>query len=218
MLRNYRVFFDAAGLDHSSAVLVNHEHGANVVRVNNANAGQGLVREPLPFCDAMITNDPSLTLVTLHADCGCCYLYDPEHRAIGLAHAGWKGTLKRVAQRMVERMSAEFGSEPSRMHAALGPCICRSCFEVGEEIADEFVKEFSCAALKLPGRKGKAYTDIEAALALQLEDAGLAPENITSMGLCTYEREDLFFSYRRDKGQTGAMIGFLKLENRETAK
>lgn len=211
IIRNYRILFDAAELSIESAVLVNHEHGANVIRVDRGNCAQGLFREPLPFCDGIITNDPEVTLVTLHADCGCVYLFDPENSAIGLAHAGWKGTYKRIAQRMVERMTAEFGSSPDKLFALLGPCICKSCFEVDERIADDFVAEFSFPQLKQCGKKGKAFVDLESALIIQLTDAGLSNQRITSMGLCTFEREDIFYSFRRDKGQTGAMIGFLKL-------
>jgi YfiH family protein len=209
--RNYRIFCAAFGLDHSSLVLVNHEHGANVVRVDASDCGRGLTRENLPFCDGIITNDPFVTLVTLHADCSCVYLYDPEHRAIGLAHAGWKGTFKRVGQRMAERMAQEFGSRPEALFAAIGPCICKNCFEVDESIGADFAREFDYPGISKPGKPGKAYTDIEAALLIQLLDAGKRPENISSMGLCTYERKDLFFSYRRDRTETGAMIGFLRL-------
>ena len=211
VLRNYRIFFKAAGLDAESAVLVNHEHGANVLRVDKTDLGRGLFRETLPFCDGIITDDPAVTLVTLHADCGCVYLYDPVNGAIGLAHAGWKGTFKRIAQRMVERMKEEFSSDPADIIASLGPCICKNCFEVDERIGDDFVSEFSCESLKISGKKGKAFVDIEAALVIQLADAGIDGKNISSMGLCTFERSDILYSYRRDKGLTGAMIGYLKL-------
>ncbi|MBR5947087.1 MAG: peptidoglycan editing factor PgeF [Clostridia bacterium] len=211
VLRNYRIFFEVAGLDINRAVLVNHEHGANVERVDRGNFGQGLTREQLPFCDGIVTNDPEVTLVTLHADCGCVYLYDPKNHAIGLAHAGWKGTFKRVAQRLAERMREEFTSEPETMIASLGPSICKNCFEVDESIADDFVSEFSCESLKKTGRNGKAFVDIEEALIIQLTDAGVKQDNISSMGICTFERSDILYSYRRDRGRTGAMIGYLKL-------
>ena len=211
--RNYRIFCEAFGLDHSSLVLVNHEHGANVVRVDSRDRGRGLEREALPFCDGLITDDPKVTLVTLHADCSCVYLYDAEHKAIGLAHAGWKGTFKRVAQRLAERMGECFASRPEKLLAAIGPCICFDCFEVDAAIGEDFAREFDFAGIQKIGKPGKAYVDIEAALLIQLLDAGLRAENISAMHLCTFERSDLFFSYRRDKTMTGAMIGFLKLNN-----
>lgn len=209
--RNYKIFASAFSLDHASLVLVNHEHGANVVRVDRNDHGRGLEREPLPFCDGIVTNDPAVTLVTLHADCGCVYLYDPEHKAIGLAHAGWKGTFLRVGERLAEKMQREFSSRPEALIGALGPVICKNCFEVDEAIGRDFAREFGTESIVKSGKKGKAYVDLESALLIQLLHAGLAPEHLSSMDLCTYERGDLFFSYRRDKGGTGAMIGFLKL-------
>ncbi|MBQ1684575.1 MAG: peptidoglycan editing factor PgeF [Clostridia bacterium] len=211
--RNYRIFADAFGIDFGSLVLVNHEHASNVVRVDRRDFGRGLTREALPFCDGIITNDPAVTLVTLHADCSCVYLYDAEHSAIGLAHAGWKGTFKRVGQRMTEKMAEEFGTDPAKLVAAIGPCICKNCFEVDESIGHDFAAEFDYAGISKPGRPGKAYVDIEAALIIQLLDAGIPPQSICSMGLCTFERRDLFFSYRRDGAGTGAMIGFLRMKN-----
>ena len=215
--RNYHIFCEAfgeiCGFGHDSLVLVNHEHGANVVRVDRSFRGRGLTREPLPFCDGMVTNDSAVTLVTLHADCSCIYLYDPEHNAIGLAHAGWKGTFKRVGQRMAEKLTAEYGSRPEKLIGAIGPCICFDCFEVDSSIGEDFAREFDFDGIVKPGKPGKAYVDLEAALAIQLLDAGLLPEQISAMGLCTYERDDLFFSYRRDRTETGAMIGFMKLNS-----
>lgn len=209
--RNYRVFCSAFGFDPASVVLINHEHGTNVLRVDRSFAGRGLVREPLPYCDGLITDDPTVTLFTLHADCSCVYIYDREHHAIGIAHAGWKGTFRRVGQIMAEKMADEFGTKPEDAVAAIGPCICRDCFEVDESIGEDFAREFDFDGIRKAGKPGKAYVDIEAALAIQLLDAGVRPENMSIMGLCTYERRDLFYSYRRDRESAGAMIGFMKL-------
>ena len=212
VMRNYGIFCEAFGLDRGSLVLVNHEHGANVVRVDRGDLTRGLDREPLEFCDGIITDDPLVTLVTLHADCSAVYLYDEAHRAIGLCHAGWKGTFKRVGQRMAEKMGVEFGTRPEALKAVIGPRICFDCFEVDASIGDDFAREFAFNGIQKSGRPGKAYVDIEAALMIQLLDAGVKSENISAMGLCTYERRDLFFSYRRDRTETGAMIGFLRLK------
>ncbi|MBR4434644.1 MAG: peptidoglycan editing factor PgeF [Clostridia bacterium] len=211
ILRNFSIFCAAFELDEASLVAVNHEHGANVECVSGADFGRGIYRESLPFCDGIITNDPAVTLITLHADCGCVYLYDKKRRAIGLAHAGWKGAYRRVGQRMAEKMALEFGSDPAELIAAIGPLISFDRFEVDADIGADFEMEFGYPPIQKPGKKGKAYVDIAAALTIQLLDAGIGRENICLMDICTYERDDLFYSYRRDKTQTGAMIGYLKL-------
>lgn len=213
VLRNYRVFCDAFDIDPASLVVVNHEHGNNIVRVTRDDRGRGIYNGQLPFCDGMITDDPEVTLVTLHADCCCVYLFDPVARAIGLAHAGWKGTFKRVGQRLAEKLISEFRSDPKNLVAAIGPGISFDLFEVETEIADDFAREFDHEGIKKPGKPGKAYVDITAALMIQLLDAGVQPQNICAMDICTFTRDDLFYSYRRDRTKTGAMIGYLALKN-----
>ena len=95
--------------------------------------------------------------------------------------------------------------------AATGPCICFDCFEVGIEIGRQFAEEFRSEELVKPGQTGKAYVDIRAAIEKQLEECGVLPQNISAMPLCTFERSDLFYSYRRDRTKTGAMVSVLKL-------
>lgn len=208
---NFRLLSNSRGIDYNSLVLVNHEHGNKAIRVNKTDCGRGLFREPLPNCDGLVTNDPDVTLITIHADCGGIFLYDDEKRAIGLAHSGWKGTLNRMGQRLVETMINEYGSNPHTVKAVLAPCICFDCFEVDESLAEEFVVEFGCSQIAKPGRCGKAYVDIEVALCIQLFEAGIQPSNLSLMHHCTVEESELFYSYRRDGKGTGAMASYLRL-------
>lgn len=210
--KNYRILAEKRGLDYEKLVLVNHEHGCKVLSVSGKDAGRGLIREKLPFSDGLITDDPRITLVTGHADCGCIYIYDPKRHAIGLAHAGWKGAFLRMAQRLAESMMKEFSSAPADMAAALGPCICFDCFEVDSSLGEKFKAEFGQSCIVKAGRPGKAYVDIESILLLQLLEAGVRKENISLMHRCTYEEKELFFSYRRDGAGTGAMSAYMKLE------
>lgn len=207
---NYRRMCAAAGFPYESMVIVNYEHGASVERVDASDAGRGFDREPLPFCDALITNDPALTLITSHADCASVFLFDPETGAAGLAHAGWKGTLGRIGQRTVEAMADAYGSRPENMLGAVGPCICQNCFEVDEDLGKRFQREFPNIQCILPGKPGKVQLDMELCAAVQLADAGLRPDRITMMGACTYEMEEYFFSHRRDRGKTGDMAAYIR--------
>lgn len=211
ILRNFRILSDSFSIDYNTFAVVNHEHGSNVLRLDKNDGGRGLCREPLPFSDGLITNDPGVTLVTAHADCSAVFLYDKVTQSIGLAHAGWKGTFKRVGQRLCERMVSEFGCDPSNIIAAIGPCICFDCFEVDAQLGEDFKNEFGYDGIVKPGRKGKSYVDIEAALAIQLLEAGVVSDHLSIMHLCTYERKDLFYSYRRDGADTGSMASFMRL-------
>lgn len=211
VIANFKIFAEGAGIDYDDMAVVNHEHGANVLRIAHEHRGCGFYKDPLPPCDGIITDDPTVTLVTSHADCGAYFFYDPVHRAIGMAHAGWKGTLLRIGAEMARRMAEEFDTDPSDIIAASGPCICRDCFEVDADLGEKFQSEFGYPGISRPGRQGKAYVDLELAAAVQFVEAGIRPESITLMNACTYENRQHFFSHRRDKGITGSMAAYIKL-------
>ncbi len=211
VIANFKIFAEGAGIDYDDMAVVNHEHGANVLRIAHEHRGRGFDKDPLPPCDGIITDDPTVTLVTSHADCGAYFFYDPVHRAIGMAHAGWKGTLLRIGAEMARRMAEEFDTDPSDIIAATGPCICRDCFEVDADLGEKFQSEFGYPGISRPGRQGKAYVDLELAAAVQFVEAGIRPESITLMNACTYENRRHFFSHRRDKGITGSMAAYIKL-------
>lgn len=213
ILTNYRLLAEAYGLGFDKLALVRHEHGDNILRLDRSHAGRGITRELLDFSDGLITNDPELVLMTCHADCSAFFLWDRGKNAIGLAHAGWKGMRKRVGQRLLEKMVAEFGTDPADVIASIGPCICENCFEVERELAQSFADEFDCRDIYLvkPEKPDKGYVCLHAAAIIQLMDGGLPFENISVMRYCTFEERDLFFSYRRDGKGTGSMGAFLKL-------
>lgn len=209
--RNFELFCQAAHIAPEDMAIVNYEHGGNVLRVTASDRGRGFTQPPLPFCDGLVTNDPSVALITSHADCGAFFLYDPVKRAVGLAHAGWKGTLLRIGARAVTLMAQAFGSDPKDILVSTGPSICKNCFEVDLELAERFVEEFKTDALYTHGRPGKAQLDLELAAALQILDAGVPAQNLTLMHACTFELEAHFFSHRRDKGDTGSMAAYIRL-------
>lgn len=215
ILTNYKILCSAYGLNYSDLALVRHEHGDKILRLTGKDRGRGLDREPLEYSDGLVTDDPSVTLATCHADCSAFFFYDRKNHAIGLAHAGWKGMFLRIGQKMAERMHNEFGSDPSDLTAAVGPCICEKCFEVDLDLGKAFAKEFDCPDILTYGsgkKSDKAYVSLRAAALIQLLDAGLDINNISVMDHCTMEEKELFYSYRRDGKDTGSMAAFLKLK------
>ena len=215
ILENYRRLSKAFGLDYERLALVRHEHGSKILRIDLSHAGRGISREPLDFSDGLVTNDSGITLMTCHADCSGFFLYDKRNRALGLAHAGWKGMFARIGQRLVERMSKEFGTDPSELIAAVGPCICEDCFEVETEIGERFANEFDCPDIASFGRMykpGKCFVSLHAAALIQLRDAGVPLDRVSLMRHCTMEEKELFYSYRRDGKDTGSMAAFLRLK------
>ena len=210
VLENYRRFARGASVAYEDMVIVNHAHGNNVLQVSREDRGKGFDLPPLPFCDGLITNDPAVVLVTSHADCGAFFFYDPRKRAVGMAHAGWKGTLMQIGLVMAEKMQRAFGTDPGDILAAAGPCICPKCFEVDAELGEAFANAFEPGVCR-PGKPGKAYVDLPRCAAIQFLRAGILPEHITLMDACTFENPAMFFSHRRDKGVTGSMAAFIRL-------
>jgi polyphenol oxidase len=154
-------------------------HGAEVARVDEP---CGIVRG----VDALITDRPDVPLIATFADCCPVLLFDPGRRALGLAHAGWRGTAAAVARGMLEAMEREYGSRPGDMVAGLGPCVCGGCYEVGEEVAARFEP-----AVTRPSCDGRFLLDIGAANRRQLAGAGVPAERIHEHGACTMESAQL---------------------------
>lgn len=214
IMANYHRLADAFGLDFEKLTLVRHEHGDNIIKLTAEDAGRGVSREQFGFCDGFVTNDPSVVLMTCHADCSAFFIYDRSTRSIGLAHAGWKGMYKRIGQKLALRLKTEYGADPADMIAVIGPCICENCFEVENELAERFAMEFDCPDIYTRGvgdKADKGYVSLRTAAIIQLMDAGIPFESISVMRHCTFEEKELFYSFRRDGKNTGSMAAFLKL-------
>jgi len=188
--------------------------------------------ETQPVGDGLITATPGLLLGIQTADCLPIMLVDPKHRAVGVFHAGWRGTVKRIVEKGVGEMRRRFGSRPRDLKAAIGPGIQGCCYEVGAEVREKFESQFAYAAklfreveesdpvrekypmlfltARAPGHSvlpKKIFLDLVEANRQQLLAAGLPAKNIEASPLCTNCHTDLLFSYRAEKGKTGRMMG-----------
>lgn len=157
--------------------------------------------------DAMVTNQKDTCICILTADCASILLYDPVTPAVGIAHAGWKGTVSKIAGKTVTAMAKNYGSNPGNIIAAIGPCISAGSFEVGEEVATIFENTFTnkdAIVLRKP-EWPKPHVDIVAANCETLTEAGIKAENIETSGICTFQNDDIFFSARKNaRGRFGA--------------
>ncbi len=179
----------------------------------------------------MVTNIPGILLGILTADCLPVILVDPKRHAVGVFHAGWRGTTKRIVEKGVGEMHRWFGTDPGDLKAAIGPGIRGCCYEVGPEVRSTFEAQFSYGSAlvretkernevhekypllfltaRAPGHSElpkKTFLDLVEANRCQLIDAGVPVKNISDLGLCTFCRKDLFFSHRAEKGITGRMM------------
>lgn len=205
---NFRRAAGAVGVDPASMALVNYEHGDGIVRLTARDAGKGFSREiDYPHCDALIAMEPGVTAVTLHADCVPVFVADPGRGRIAACHAGWKGTAKRLPGKLVAEF-VSMGSAARDMLVAIGPHIRTCCFEVGDEIAEIFEREFGADTVDRCSYP-KPHVSLERAILRQFAEAGIGPEQVSLSGDCTHCLQDLYYSHRRDRGATGAMGSFV---------
>jgi YfiH family protein len=189
------------------------------------------VREPRLAGDGLITRTPGLLLAILTADCLPVILVDTKRRAVGVFHAGWRGTVKRIMEKGVGEMRRWFGTRPRDLRAAIGPGVHGCCYTVGPEVRTQFESQFEYGSklfreveesdpvrekypllfltARAPGHSElpkKIFLDLVEANRRQLLAAGVAAKNISASPLCTSCRTDLLFSYRAEKGVTGRMM------------
>ncbi len=209
---NFHKFCLAAGFDFSTLTASSQDHHTFIRRVYAENRGIGIFKpKDMQSVDGLITNEKNVTLVTYYADCVPLFFLDTKKRAIGLAHAGWRGTAAKIGEKTVKAMVREFNSNPSDIIAAIGPSIGPCCFEVDTPVYDEFMKlkeikpdEF----IKVKGA-GKYMIDLWEANSRIIKNAGVPKDNITKANLCTKCNSGWLYSHRAlgpKRGGLAAMI------------
>jgi YfiH family protein len=160
--------------------------------------------------DAMITGFPFLLLIIKTADCLPVLIVDESQKVIAAVHCGWRGTSKRVVQKVIKRMKDHYGCYPASLLVALGPCIGHECYEVGEDVFQSFEKEGLSTEFfrDHPLRRGKYLLDLKGANLSQVVSAGVEEKNVFSLDICTHCHESLP-SFRRDKDKAGRTPSFI---------
>jgi YfiH family protein len=205
--QNRQLVFDALGLDILTLFDVWQVHGTDVVLADKFRP----LDEPHQKADIILTDKPNVTLVMRFADCTPIFLYDPVRNVIGLAHAGWKGTVKGVAKVAVEAMVDRFGCVSADIKAGIGPSIGPDHYEVGDDVVLEVEKAFGTDNLVLKqNEKGKYHFDLWEGNRLLLNDCGV--KDIEISGLCTACNLEDWYSHRAEKGKTGRFGALLCLE------
>ena len=214
--QNRQIFCHPLGLEADRICTPQQVHGDRIFQVTEAEAGRGSqsYEDALPDTDALITDVPELPLMLCFADCTPVLLLDPVHRAAGLAHGGWKGTVQRIAQKTVLAMRQAFGTRPEECLAAIGPAVGPCCYEIGEEVAGQFRQAFPGAeALLLKPFQDRIHLNLWEANRLQLTEIGVKKEHIDMASVCTACNSNLFFSYRADQGRTGRIAAVISLKS-----
>ncbi len=162
--------------------------------------------------DAILTRRKGVLLIIKTADCLPVLMVDRTQKAVAAVHCGWKSTSQGIIRKIVKSLEVHFGCESSSLLVAMGPCIGRNCYEVGDDVRQEFERNgLSLEALSLhASQKEKYFLDLKRANGLQLVDAGVSESNISELNLCTH-CEDNLLSYRRDKKSSSRMLSFIGL-------
>ncbi len=212
---NRHRFFSRWGLSPDMTVSAGQVHGSNVAVIDDS-ISVSRNRDPgffVPECDGLVTARPGLALTAYSADCLLLFFFDPVRKAVAIAHAGWRGIRDNIAGAVVKELVSRFNSNPENLQAAVSPGICFSCFTVGPEVADQFIQKGyngeTCCRKK---DNGKYQLNLQEIAGYQLTGCGLEHKKIFLSNMCTVCREDLFFSYRRDNGETGRMTGLIMLQ------
>ncbi len=196
-------------------VFSDQTHTTNIKRVTAKDRGKGLVREKdYADVDGLITDEPGIVLSTFYADCVPLFFVDTVHRAIGLSHSGWRGTVNRMGERTLEEMKQAFGTEAKNVTAAIGPSICGNCYEVDADVAEQFAAAFEGRTLNdilIEKEDGKYLLDLWRANFYILTQAGVPEEKISVTDICTCCNPEYLFSHRASKGKRGNLGAFLCL-------
>lgn len=212
---NRRRLCSVIGTDLSQVVAPRQEHTANVAVVSSADCGKGAANatSSIPATDALLTNNPGVMLMACFADCVPVLFLDPGQRAVGVAHAGWRGTVAGVARKTLDRMMEEYGTKPEDCLVVIGPSIGPCCYVVDEKVINplrevepewpEMVKECGIGQWRL---------DLWEANRRQLLRGGVRPEHLTVSGICTQDTQDLFYSHRGQEGKAGRFAALIGLK------
>ena len=210
LVENYRRFCAVIGADVERVVLARQVHETTVRLCTSADAGKGLWCERDYTADALITNEKNLPLTVFSADCGIILLHDPVAHCIGAVHAGWRGCAGGIVEKAVRAMAEQFGAEPDRIRAALGPCIGQCCFETDADVPEAMTAALGSAAESCMERRGaKWHVDLAGLNRLWLLRSGLKASNIDVSGICTGCHPELYWSHRKmgeARGVQAAMI------------
>ena len=206
---NRRRIAAAIGVEPTDFTYTHQTHTTNVAVVEEKDRGGKFLDT-----DGVVTDVPGICLVTFYADCVPLFFVDPVHRAIGLSHSGWRGTVGRMGKVTLELMQEQYGTDPTQVFAAIGPSICQECYEVSGDVIGEFQEAFDESLwqeLFYEKTDGKYQLDLWRANQIVLTEAGVRREQIAVTNVCTHCNPDILFSHRSTGTARGNLSAFLAL-------
>ena len=207
---NKRRIAAAIGVEVEDMTFTHQTHTTNVAVVREENRGTRFMET-----DGMVTNVPGICLVTFYADCVPLYFVDPVKKAIGMSHSGWRGTVGKIGKVTIEKMTEVYGSNPEDLVVAIGPSICQDCYEVSEDVIEQFKANFAegiWPELFYQKDNGKYQLNLWKANEHVFLETGVKKENIAVTNVCTHCNPDILFSHRTTGNMRGNLSAFLALK------
>lgn len=216
VLENFKRIGASMGVAVEDMVLSKQTHTTNVRVVTAEDKGKGIMQERnYTDVDGMITNVPGICLVTSYADCVPLYFVDPVKKVIGLSHSGWRGTVGKIGKNTVQLMQENFGSKPEDLLAAVGPSVCMDCYEVSEDVIEQFKEVFEkkyWEDLFYKKENGKYQLNLWKANELIFLESGILPEHMAITNVCTHCNSKILYSHRTMGNNRGNLCAFLALK------
>ena len=208
---NYRLFCSFAGYDEKRLVLGNQTHSLNVRYATSADSGKGIFLErDYTDVDALITDEKNLPLVIHTADCVPVSFIDTKLKVIGAAHCGWRGTIGELSRKTIEAMINKFGTNPEDIVSTVGPCICQMCYEVSEDLYNDFLNKFGKNEALIK-KDLSYYIDLAMINKQILIKCGVKEDNIIVSDLCTCCNTDILYSHRGQGPKRGIFASVLEI-------
>lgn len=210
ILENYEIICNEIGVNFKNLVFSNQVHCDTIKSVGREDLGNGItIPQKWDGVDGLITNVPGVPIAIFAADCVPVFFLDPVKKVIAAVHSGWKGTILRISAKCVTKMMEKYYCNAQDILVGIGPSIGVCHFEVGDDVAEVFRDNFGDAVLE---KREKWHVNMQKAIRLQLLEQGIEDKNIIDANICTYCRNDLFFSHRRTGDKRGVMAGIMELE------
>jgi len=211
---NKRILCDELGIDSNRLIFPYQTHGTEIREINDAfsNFSVDEKNKYLNGVDALITNLAGVCIGITTADCVPLLFFDPVRKAVATAHAGWRGTCARIAEKTVLAMVERYNCEPADILVAIGPSISVEVYNVGKEVVENFETAGFDVSEIVQIRNNAFYLDLWKANQQSLEKAGVLPEHIEVSGICTFTEQERFFSARRLGIESGRMMSGIMLK------
>lgn len=215
VVNNHKIIANAIGFESKNIVCSKQTHTTNVAVVGKEFKENGIYKENcFTDIDGMITNEKNVVLATYFADCVPLYMVDVKNKAIGLAHSGWRGTVGKIGACTLKKMKENYGTDSKDVIACIGPSICMSCYEISEDVANEFKMAFpdNIDNILLNKGNGKYMLDLWECNRIVFRECGVLEENIHLPDICTCCNDKMLFSHRATNGKRGNLAAFLEIK------